>query len=269
MAKTIKRIIGSLFLLLLILAVVFATPYEYLYSPYTGRQDRTRSTNQSGTSWIFENVSGISLDEIENPAASKTFSIGGNTIAWRFTNPIGGVDYVWTGAASGHLFNLNQSGTSLPPGTMSHLLHIQAEDTDAISLHTMHMDDSGTALLVDNGKVNFSNADNVYVKNITFGDEGQVIRQCDGSNLCIDGGAALKVTTDENFEVSGNFEVIGSSTFDFGLNYGNGEGTGWNLTNAWGDINLKPKNNVGINNKNITAVDCMIFSSGGKICSGT
>jgi len=100
------------------------------------------------------------LDQIGNPVADKIFTLGGHTIDWRFTNPIGGVRYLWEGGASGHLFELmeDSSGNTLP-GT--HLLHVEANDIDTISGHFTHNNDAGTALMVDNGIVNFSTSDGI------------------------------------------------------------------------------------------------------------
>ena len=44
MGKAINLIVS----MLLLVSLVAAANYEYKYSPYTGKQDRTRSTNQSG-----------------------------------------------------------------------------------------------------------------------------------------------------------------------------------------------------------------------------
>ena len=160
MDKGIKKLFGFFVLFLLIIAVVIAASYEYSFNPFTGRQDRTRSTNQSGTNWIFENVSGISLDEIENPAASKTFSIGGNTIAWRFTNPIGGMLWSWEGGARGHLIEFVETVSHANGG---HLLHVNATSANMVAGHFHHELDDEAALLVDNGIVNFSTNDGVHV----------------------------------------------------------------------------------------------------------
>lgn len=100
------------------------------------------------------------LDQILNPVADKIFTLGGHTLDWRFTNPIGGVRYLWEGGASGHLFELMEDSLgNTPPGT--YLLHVEANDIDTISGHFIHNNDAGTALMVDNGIVNFTMADDI------------------------------------------------------------------------------------------------------------
>ena len=54
MGKTII----SILLIILLIGVVVAVEYEYKYNPYTGKRDRTRSTNQSGNDWIADNFIG-------------------------------------------------------------------------------------------------------------------------------------------------------------------------------------------------------------------
>lgn len=109
------------------------------------------------------------LNEIGNPNASKTFSMGGNTITWTFTNPVGGMLWVLTGGWSGHVLEiLDQS--SVPNGNVGdHLLHIQTDRINVIAGHFVH-NGSGTALLVD-GKMelngNLSGTNNICLSNGT------------------------------------------------------------------------------------------------------
>lgn len=107
----------------------------------------------------------ISLNDLSGTVdGSQTFSIGGNTLNFRFTNPIGGMIFNWTGAASGHLFALTQTGVSVPPGSANHLLHIDSEDSDVLDLHIFHGGGSGEALRIEGGYANFTNS--IYVNGI-------------------------------------------------------------------------------------------------------
>jgi hypothetical protein len=102
----------------------------------------------------------IPLNSIENPDGDKIFSVGGNTIGFKFTNPVGGMIFNWTGAASGHLFALTQTGNSVPPGSANHLLHIDSDDPDVLDLHIFHGGGIGQAFKVEGGYANFT--DGIY-----------------------------------------------------------------------------------------------------------
>lgn len=82
------------------------------------------------------------LDLIGNPAANKNFNMANKLITWTFTNPAGGILYNYTGAASGHLLEINQNTGNVAANT--HLLHIEATDTDALPLHLRHNGAAGT-----------------------------------------------------------------------------------------------------------------------------
>lgn len=113
-----------------------------------------------------DNPNNIALNELnQNINESKVFTLGGNDIEWRFTNPVGGMKWNFTGGASGHLLKIIESGGS-PQGT--HLLHIEAQDEGTTSLHVIHNDNDSTALLVDGGIINFTEQ-NVYTKGSIYG----------------------------------------------------------------------------------------------------
>lgn len=62
MGKTISYILIALALI----SIVCAVEFEYRYSPYTGKLDRTRSTNQSGNNITADNAEFTNL-LVENP----------------------------------------------------------------------------------------------------------------------------------------------------------------------------------------------------------
>jgi hypothetical protein len=90
-------------------------------------------------------VTGISLSEIEDLEGDKTFTMANRTITWQFTNPNGGMEWNFTGAAAGHSLAIHQTGGN--PGTSMHLLHIEAADVDPTLLHLHH--GSGTSRALD------------------------------------------------------------------------------------------------------------------------
>jgi len=104
----------------------------------------------------FNTVTGISLDEIENPASSKAFSMGGNTVTWNFTNPVGGMLFNMTGGWSGHALEIMDS-SAVPNGSVGdHLLHIESDRSNVIAGHFVNTSTGATALKVD-GLAQFMN----------------------------------------------------------------------------------------------------------------
>lgn len=124
-----------------------------------GSQLNTNSSNY----WDgLNSPANIALNDLSSTlTSSQIFTLGGNTIQWRFTNPVGGIVYNWTGAASGHLFTLKQTGNSIPPGAINHLLHIESEDSDVLDLHIHHTAGTGEAFRVQGGYGNFT--DSLYI----------------------------------------------------------------------------------------------------------
>jgi hypothetical protein len=165
-----KKIFLSLLIGLFLISSVSALEefgYNYLETGKNLQSDINYSlipTVNSSDYWDnLDTPADIALNDLSDTlTGSKVFTLGGNTINWRFTNPVGGMKLNWTGGASGHLFELiEDSSGNTQPGT--HLLHAEANDDDTISGHFTHNSDTGTALLVDNGIVNFSNADQVIL----------------------------------------------------------------------------------------------------------
>jgi hypothetical protein len=85
------------------------------------------------TGAVVATADDYSLDQIGSPAVNKTFSMANKTLKWAFTNPAGGILYEFTGAASGHLLEILQTGGN--PTADAHLLHIEASDADPLMLH--------------------------------------------------------------------------------------------------------------------------------------
>jgi hypothetical protein len=82
-------------------------------------------------------ISGISLDEIAAPAASKTFNMANKSLAFSYTNPSGAPTYDGafeieaTGAFVGDLVHIHQHTGN--PG-VTDLLHLESVDTDVLPL---------------------------------------------------------------------------------------------------------------------------------------
>lgn len=88
-----------------------------------------------------------SLDQITDPQADHTFTMANKTLTWRFVNPAGGMYFEWTGAASGHMFELNQNTGNPSAGT--HLLHIAASSTNVLDLHLEAPSATSNTLMID------------------------------------------------------------------------------------------------------------------------
>lgn len=80
-----------------------------------------------------DNPHNVSLSDVDDPETSKVFSLSNKTVDFQFTNPAGGMNWLFTGAASGHLLEILQTGGNLD--TSAHLLHIEASDADPLMLH--------------------------------------------------------------------------------------------------------------------------------------
>jgi len=91
-------------------------------------------------------VTGIALNEIEDPTTDKTFTMANKTLTFRFTNPSGGVAMEWTGDASGHLFELKQD-TGNP--TTTYMMHLEWSDPDVIGIHMQASSSSDIAEIIN------------------------------------------------------------------------------------------------------------------------
>lgn len=97
------------------------------------------------------------LNQLLDPVSSATWTLANKTLTYNFTNPAGGIDYNWQGAASGHLFELSQNTGNPGPGT--HLLHMDADDPNVVGAHIEHATDTSTTLWIDGGKTVFEPTD--------------------------------------------------------------------------------------------------------------
>ena len=157
-----------------------------------------------GTANFYGDTTGISLDEIEDLTTDKTFTMGGNTLEWRFTNPVGGMLWSWDGGAQGHLIEMVETVSHANGG---HVLHVNATSPNMVAGHFNQELDDEIALLVTNGIINFTNADNFYVKNLKVLDApvecptGYYMTRWNGSeSVCVldDDSLYLKNGTDAN-----------------------------------------------------------------------
>jgi hypothetical protein len=85
--------------------------------------------------WTVDDVPADTVlwNEIGNPSGNQTFTFSNKTTTFNFTNPNGGWIWNYTGAASGHLLEINQNTGN--PSSSTHLLHIEADDKECIPLH--------------------------------------------------------------------------------------------------------------------------------------
>lgn len=151
--------------------------YNNLPAPATVVFDNTTGSvnfSQYADIWITnegnkDNVADIQLNELSSTVGvTKTFNLGGNTIIWKFTNPVAGFLFNMTGAWSGHAVEIvdNSFGVALP-GSDNHLLHVEAKNANSFAVHILHENKSGTALLIDSGIVNLSLSKTIYTENIS------------------------------------------------------------------------------------------------------
>lgn len=85
------------------------------------------------------------LDQIQDPDASHAISMGGNTLTWDFTNPIGGMLFNMTGGWSGHVFEIMDTSVS-PSAVDDHLLHLETSRENVLPGHFVNNHADGRAL---------------------------------------------------------------------------------------------------------------------------
>lgn len=89
----------------------------------------------NGTANFRDTVTGISLSEIENLTANKTFTMAANDLTFNFTTPSNGFTLNATGAFSDHVLHVHQT-TGNPGATQ--LVHLEADDADVLPLGIYH-----------------------------------------------------------------------------------------------------------------------------------
>ncbi len=91
-------------------------------------------------------VTGISLSEIENLEASKTFTMAAKNLTFNFTTPSEGLTLNVTGAFSDHMLHIHQ--TQGNPQAGCELIHLQSEDQDIIPLHIDYTADHASCIAI-------------------------------------------------------------------------------------------------------------------------
>lgn len=81
----------------------------------------------------------IPFNKLGSLTGSVNLSLGANNIQWLFPSS-GNMSFVLQGGTGGHLIEFEQNTGNQPAGT--HLVHIQATDTDVLPLHTVHVANS-------------------------------------------------------------------------------------------------------------------------------
>lgn len=87
----------------------------------------------------------IKLNDIQNPDASHTILMGGNTLTWNFTNPIGGMLFNLTGGWSGHVLEILDNAVT-SSDIEDHLIHIETSRENVLSGHFVNNHANGRAL---------------------------------------------------------------------------------------------------------------------------
>ena len=85
------------------------------------------------------------INALANPTASKTFSMGGNTLTFGFTNPVGGMLFNMTGGWSGHVFEIMDTSVAADAIT-DHLIHVETSRENVLAGHFVNNHANGRAL---------------------------------------------------------------------------------------------------------------------------
>jgi hypothetical protein len=120
--------------------------------------DRVDALIQDGANglitWAYDDGAGtltpsveVKLNDLSNPDGNTSFNMANKTLTFTFTNPAGGIFIEWTGAASGHLFELQQNTGNPSAGT--HLMHIEWVDSDVVGIHLEGAAASDSAIVMD------------------------------------------------------------------------------------------------------------------------
>ncbi len=129
-------------------------------------------TGKTGILWANAGVvtGDATLDQIGNLAANKTFNNGAFSLSFNFTNPTnqptydGAFEIQASGAFTGDLFHVHQHTGN--PGAGTHLVKLEAEDSD---VHLLHMDHAAAASIA----IHFLVSD--AVKSVAYADGKLVI----------------------------------------------------------------------------------------------
>lgn len=132
------------------------------------------------------------LNEVDNPNASKVFNMGGNTVTWLFTNPVGGMKWNLTGGWSGHILEIHDD-SPVPTGIDGdHLLHVESDRLNVVPAHFMQLAGRTslevTGNIQNNGDINVTG--NATITNLTITSNGG------NTTIKIPTGNSLLVTDD-------------------------------------------------------------------------
>ena len=95
-------------------------------------------------SWV--NTWDQKLNTIIDPDGSKTFSMGGNTVTWNFTNPTWWMLYNMTGGWSGHILEVMDTSSVPDWWLWDHLLHMETSRLNVLPAHFVNNSVGGRAL---------------------------------------------------------------------------------------------------------------------------
>lgn len=96
-------------------------------------------------------VAGLALDEIDNPGGDTTFVLGGSTIEFAYTNPVGGLKITFGNGHSGRGVEITDVGAAGDGSAGDHLVHLETARVNVTPAHLVNAAVDGAALLVDGG----------------------------------------------------------------------------------------------------------------------
>lgn len=160
---------------------------------FTFATDTLTVTKIAGTEFTGA-VTGISLSEIENLEADKTFTMAAKKLQFNFTTPSEGLVLEATGAFTDHLLHLHQTGGSPSAGVA--LIHLLTDHANVIHSHYEHTGDhaSHPAVRYQLNRATPTDNDNIIIS-YYFDHDGTVTSQGELEFIKITG-KALDVSED-------------------------------------------------------------------------
>jgi polyhydroxyalkanoate synthesis regulator phasin len=116
--------------------------------------DIPTETDPEFNAWLDTNplagfITGVKFNEIDDPDDNSVISMGGNTITWNFTNPIGGMLFNMTGGWSGHVLEVMDTSATPDGGLGDHLMHLETSRLNVLPAHFVNNAVGGRALLAE------------------------------------------------------------------------------------------------------------------------